>query len=342
MPAWLPTVPRPQLFERWNNSYKNIQELTNKSLTAIHYNIRYFLSNQLELLQIINHHQPTIISLNELGSSTNIQLIEQLLPQYQIIKAAGENRHGGVVLAIHKEITYIPIDINKPNIAAAILIINKSLYTVASIYSPPKASLPLETMSLLLKYAKNILLFGDFNAKHTSWRCSTINSKGAQLENWLNTNKLLIHNSNMRTSLRSSTNIDLIISNDQPGSVDCSLLPYNCSDHFPIFIEFSNILFTNKQNQTIPKTYWNVFRVILEVIYEHLEEIYHEIQDETQIFSHFQYLLQALKTRVTIFNANKSIRPTLPPSIRILLKYKHYLQNRYRKTKLEHDRLNLR
>ncbi len=49
---------------------------------------------------------------------------------------------------------YIPVDIEKLNIVAPILTINKSLYTVASIYSPPKASLPLETVSLLLKHTK--------------------------------------------------------------------------------------------------------------------------------------------------------------------------------------------
>ncbi|CAF4766355.1 unnamed protein product, partial [Rotaria sp. Silwood2] len=99
----------------------------------------------------------------------------------------------------------------------------------------------------------------------------------------------------MPTSLRSPTTIDLIISNDQQGSVDCSLLPYNCSDHYPIFIAFSHILLTTNQQQLISKTYWNVFRAILSVTHEHIEELYNDITDEFQIFIHFQHLLQALK-----------------------------------------------
>ncbi|CAF4326506.1 unnamed protein product [Rotaria sp. Silwood2] len=197
-------------------------------------------------------------------------------------------------------------------------------------------------MSSLLTYSNHIIIFGDFNAKHTQWGCSTINSKGDQLAQWINVHNLIIHNPNMPTSLRSPTTIDLIISNDQQGSVDCSLLPYNCSDHYPIFIAFSNILLTTNQQQLISKTYWNVFRAILSVIHEHIEELYNDITDEFQIFIHFQHLLQALKSRVTIWTLKQVIRPTLPASIRILVNYKHYLTNRYRKTRLENDRLDLR
>ena len=197
-------------------------------------------------------------------------------------------------------------------------------------------------MSSLLTHALQTILLGDFNVKHTEWGCLINNSKGEQLLKWINENKLILHNSNMKTSLRSSTTIDLIISNQQIGSVNSSLLPYTCSDHYPIFIEFSNIVITSKDQQSFPKTYWNVYQVVLSAIYKHIEELYSDIHDEHHVFIQFQNLLRALRSRVTVWARKNTIRPTLPPSVRILLKYKHYLQNRYYKTKLENDRLALR
>ncbi|CAF5093920.1 unnamed protein product, partial [Rotaria sp. Silwood1] len=97
-----------------------------------------------------------------------------------------------------------------------------------------------------------------------------------------------------------------------------------------------------KYEASISKTYWNVFQAVLNTIHEHIDELYTNIQDEFNIFVQFQNLLHALKSRVTVWTIQNQLRSTLPPSIRILLKYKHYLQNRYRKTKLENDRLDLR
>ncbi|CAF4996118.1 unnamed protein product [Rotaria sp. Silwood1] len=240
---------------------------------------------------MIKEHQPMIISLNELGSHTDMKSIQHVLLGYDIIKAESTNKHGGALVAIDKRIRCVPINLNQLNIAAAIITLNDSTYTITSIYSPSNTPLPLKTMSLLLTYSNHTILLGDFNAKHIDWGCSTTNPKGAQLLKWINDNNLIIHNTNMSTSLRSSNIIDLIISNQQRDSIDCTSLPYTCSDHFPIFIEFSNIL---------------------------------------------------PQCKVTVWTIQNQLRSTLPPSIQILLKYKHYLQNRYRKTKLENDRLDLR
>ena len=118
---WCWNIPREQLFNKWTQAYNNTTRLANVSLTALHYNIRYFLSNQLELLQIIKEYQPNIISLNELGSYIDLKTIEKLLAGYRIIKAEGTNRHGDVVLAINQGIRCVPLKLNQPNIDAAML-----------------------------------------------------------------------------------------------------------------------------------------------------------------------------------------------------------------------------
>ncbi|CAF2773699.1 unnamed protein product [Rotaria sp. Silwood2] len=142
---------------------------------------------------MIKEYQPMIISLNELGSHTNMKSIEQVLLGYEIIKVEGTNKHGGAILAIDKRILYVrPINLHKSNIATETISLNDSTYTITSIYSPSNTPLPLETMSLLLIYSNYTILLSDFNAKHIDRGCSTINSKGDQLSKWINDNNLTV------------------------------------------------------------------------------------------------------------------------------------------------------
>ncbi|CAF2517251.1 unnamed protein product [Rotaria sp. Silwood2] len=210
---WCWNTSRQQIFEQWMDSSITINKLKTTSLTAIYYNIRYFLLNQLELLQMIKEYQSMIISLNKLRSHTDMKSIEQVLLGYEIIKAEDTNKHGGAILTIDKRIRYVLINLHKPNIAAETISLNDSTYTITSIYSPSNTPLPLETMLLLLTYSNYTILLGDFNAKHIDWGCSTINSKGDQLSKSINDNNLTVHNTNIRTSLRSTAIINLVITN---------------------------------------------------------------------------------------------------------------------------------
>ncbi|CAF4851787.1 unnamed protein product, partial [Rotaria sp. Silwood2] len=110
---------------------------------------------------------PTIISLNELGTCVPDKIIKQLLFSYNIFTNKGTNPHGGVVLAIDKRLNAIQLKIEELNIVAVQLIIKNQTYAIVSIYSPPNESLPLKIMSSLRKNFKNIVIVGDLNAKHT-------------------------------------------------------------------------------------------------------------------------------------------------------------------------------
>ncbi|CAF4625871.1 unnamed protein product, partial [Rotaria socialis] len=96
--------------------------------------------------------------------------------------------------------------------------------------SPPTDQLPLTSMSTLLKHSKNIIIVGDLNAKHPGWGCPQVNNKGRDLANWLNGHKLNVINAGIKTSLRSDTTIDLIISDEIPETSESQSLPYTRSD----------------------------------------------------------------------------------------------------------------
>jgi hypothetical protein len=199
----------------WQQHYRQ-PEISSKCLSLLHYNIRHFYSNQVELVEMVNAFSPSIISLNELGTNVPKKTIAQLLFSYNVYSKEGTNPHGGVALAVDKRLLCQHIDINVPNIVAVRIRIDDQQFDVASIYSPPSEQLPLTTMTDLVKNTKNIIIAGDFNAKHHDWGCPQVNTKGRELVIWLIQNNLNVLNDGIRTSLGSNTTINLVISNDIP------------------------------------------------------------------------------------------------------------------------------
>ena len=110
-------------------------------------------------------------------------------------------------------------------------------------------------MSSLNKISKNVIIVGDLNAKHPNWGCTSMNHKGRLLAEWLDDDdKYEIQNHGMKTSLRSDTTIDLILTTPTISLSHCATLPYTGSDHLPILMEVNGISLKDN-NYTISKTY---------------------------------------------------------------------------------------
>ena len=122
------------------------------------------------------------------------------------------------------------------------------------------------------------------------------------------------------------------------------MLPYTGSDHMPILTEFWRF---NAQDdkQLIPRTYWKVYSSILTVLQDQLQHDQEVMLDDAHKtydwFLKLERFLIVLKQRVTTWQEIKRVRPSISPSLRILIRHKHYLQNRYRHTKYEGDRVRL-
>ncbi|CAF4489340.1 unnamed protein product [Rotaria socialis] len=215
----------------WQQHYCQPKPSSN-IMSLLHYNIRYSYSNQVDLIDIGNAYEPVIISLNQLGT-------QQLLFSYNVFTKEGTNPHGGVVLAIDNRLKCELMDIKEPNIIAARVIIEDQQFVVASIYSPPTDQLPLTSMSTLLKHSKKIII---------------VNNKGRDLANWLNEHKLNVLNAGIKTSLRSDTTIDIIISDEIPETSESQSLPYTCSDHLPILTKFFRLKALDTK-LLVPRTY---------------------------------------------------------------------------------------
>ena len=90
-----------ELSNFWQQQYRQ-PKISPKCLTLLHYNIRSFYANQVELIEMINVYAPTIISLNEHGTNIPENVIKQTLFSYKVYGREDTNAHGGVVLAMDK------------------------------------------------------------------------------------------------------------------------------------------------------------------------------------------------------------------------------------------------
>ena len=332
-----------ELSRFWQQQYKQ-PKITSKYLTLLHYNIRSFYSNQVELVEMINMYAPAIISLNELGTSIPEKVIKQSLFSYNVYVKEGTNSHGGVVLAIDKKLKSIALDINEPNVITARIMLKAHQIVIASVYSPPTERVPLEIMKKLHNISEKIIIAGDLNAKHADWGCSQQNSKGHTVANWLESTDLNVLNACIKTSLGSNTTIDLIISSEAPEATEIQTLPYTGSDHLPILAKLWNFN-VQDDKQLIPRTYWKLYSSILTALHDQLQHnqelMLNDAHKTYDWFLKLERFLIALKQRVTTWQEIKRVRPSISSSLRILIRHKHYLQNRYRHTKYEEDRLRL-
>ncbi|CAF3117250.1 unnamed protein product [Rotaria socialis] len=205
--------------------------------------MRNFFSDQCELLDIVVQYNPTIISLNELGTNVPDKIIKQRLFSYNIFSNKGTNSHGGVVLTVDKKLNTIQLKLDQLNIVAVQIILKNQIYAIVSIYSPPNETLSLQIMSSLTNTFRNIIIVGDLNAKHPNCDCTTINHNGKIHAEWLDKNDMYaIQNPGVKTSLRSDTTIDLLIITPTISLSQCITLSYTGSNHLPIYIELNSII----------------------------------------------------------------------------------------------------
>ena len=96
---------------------------------------------------------------------------------------------GGIILAIRQNLASKRLDINQNNdtkteiVAAEVRLANGIRLVVASLYAPPSNhSLDKNLLEAILNVAGNVIITGDFNAKHRDWMCARANTNGTCLQ----------------------------------------------------------------------------------------------------------------------------------------------------------------
>lgn len=181
--------------------------------------------------------------------------------------------HGGVAIAIrngieHKHIQ--PVRTNTIENASIEIAINNTPTTIIAAYNPKYTQFFEHDIQAIIPANKQFMLFGDLNAKHSSWNCNNNNTAGVKLFTMQQTHEFLVFHTHEHThhphSGQSSSTIDLLLTNvnfafDLNAHSDQML-----SDHVPVICStVANVNKTNKKHYDFYRADWKNYRRSIEI-----------------------------------------------------------------------------
>lgn len=193
-----------------------------------------------QLEHLIVSHNIDVIFLQETFLNTKHKFS---LKNYQTYRNDRTNQHGGgVAIAIKSTVKHQLIPHYNTTTIENISIeikINGTPTVLTSAYSPRYAPNFITDINKMTPTNKKYILFGDLNARHTSWGCTTNNKAGKALFIHQNASNFVIHNTESPTHFPHSgatpSNIDFLVTNatfhfNTPYTLNGSLP----SDHCPV------------------------------------------------------------------------------------------------------------
>ena len=218
------------------------------NLKVVQWNIKNLLKHKSSLSLLCSNINPQVICLQETWSRSNSNL---KIPGYNVIshKPRDAIKGGGVAILASSSlpITHVPIT-SSLEVCASRVHSSHISFTIISLYLPPtlnNSNLSNDLNALLTSLPAPYLICTDGNGHHESWGSPTANKRGKILDNWINSNNLILLNSGSptyETAHGSFTHIDLTISS-QNLALDYGWEVYHdniTSDHFPIIIKSLN------------------------------------------------------------------------------------------------------
>lgn len=207
----------------------NAQSISNGSKTA-------------ELERLLRERDIHIVCLQETYLNHNTKLY---MPNYTIYRNDRTTHGGGVAILVKKgiqhELLRLCATVSIENIAIAVTFHNKRII-ITSAYSPHYNNSFSNDLTAITSAPGECLIFGDLNAKHTAWRCTTNNAAGNSLLIHLNNSDFSLHAPGTHTHFphagSTPSTIDLLLANTvSPINSFCTLDNFLVSDHCPIFCQ---------------------------------------------------------------------------------------------------------
>jgi hypothetical protein len=149
----------------------------------INWNANSVKNKSAEIAMFISEHRPDVMGFCEtkLDSYINFRITS-----YKVYRRDRNRTGGGVALAIKSSIPHQQIpSIVSPSIESVGIKItlkggNNFIY-IYSVYCPPKYKFSQKDIKLFTQKGRNVIVMGDFNAKHIAWNCPTNNKNGVIL-----------------------------------------------------------------------------------------------------------------------------------------------------------------
>ncbi|CAM4986108.1 unnamed protein product, partial [Rotaria socialis] len=232
---------------------------TNTNLTIILFNVECLNTHTDDVDLILSKHAPHLCLLTGVGKATEKMPV---FPGYTAITQAGTNSFGGKAVMYQKSLNCKVVEKETNFILCEVETTNAHLL-IGVVYVPPGTLPPFQIFNKCKN--KQFFIFGDFNAKHTTWGCSKNNTSGIHLFDWLEAtgNDLILPTSS--TSKRSNAIIDFGITDSSQGWRS-QVLNEATSDHWPIIFDAP---FAIDNSITYKQTNWPVFTFFLSNIHQY-------------------------------------------------------------------------
>ncbi|GBO39415.1 RNA-directed DNA polymerase from mobile element jockey [Araneus ventricosus] len=233
----------------------------------------------------------------------------------------------------HHEVNFDSITFE--NSAICIDLPNKKQITVVSIYRPPHGLIDTAELNRIFCSNSQVICFGDFNAKHSSWNIGRSNRNGYLIYDWVNNNNFSIIAPLQPTYFSSSYALNAtldfaVVKNISAAeAVAINALP---SDHNPVWFEFllSNVLPIPLRSLTT--TNWNRFQDIISRNIPGNPTI-NSIRDIEEAIAKFEC---GINTAINLSSKTKSINTVhrkLPPFITNKITRRNNIRKRWQHTR---------
>jgi len=163
-------------------------------------------------------------------------------------RALNRRPAGGVAIIIRNNIKHnqMPIisDLRSLKVIAISLTINSKPITRISAYQSPSKPMYTKDYETIFSKNNNIILLGDFNSKHSNWGCTSTNSRGRKLQEFINSNSGVISAPPSPTYFPNDLHrhpdiLDIVLLKGISVNITQVVLPELDSDHNPVKIILS-------------------------------------------------------------------------------------------------------
>lgn len=315
-----------------------------KPITFLHTNIRGIRANKEELLQLIKEQNVTVASINEtfLNSNTKLQI-----PGFNILRRERPTgNRGGVALLIKEDVEFSEITFTLTDqelnhneyVATRLFLNNNTTLLTASIYCPPGTTPSPQLITKLTHNHNQVILMGDFNAKHTDFNCKSTNQSGRVLSDIINNTNLVLLNNNEPTHIHCTRSItttdilDLILCSPDLAS---KLLTFSVShdigsDHLPVTASFSLQLHQPPARKIFnyKKANWEKFKTNIRTKITSSQPM-----DLNQMAAHMGHILRQAREETIPTITQKPPQKQLPPHILKLITIKRKKRRQFIRTR---------
>lgn len=186
---------------------------------------------------------------------------------YTVVRNDCGNSHNGVAIIIHKSLHFQQVSTHFDDALQNVVIqiqIYRKLITIVSFYCPPNSTPRFnknKLNTLFKSLSKPMIVAGDFNAHHTVWGCTNIDSRGRDIIDIMEENDLVLLNDGSPTTVGSFSHrpngLDLTMVSSSL-SLSCEWMVCDtplAGYHLPTVTKyiFDSVSYLAEPSQSIPK-----------------------------------------------------------------------------------------